>query len=93
MITPDIAHRFTAAEALSALAELTNTLSDDVLKAHPPQFIPSVTWQKINRWCGLADASLMEYAGPHGPVRPGMKRVSYGPDGHAIARWVNWEDL
>ena len=89
MITPDITYRFTAAQALKALIELTVTLSDDVLGAWPPQFIPSVAWEKIDRWHGLTDAFVTEHAGPHGPVRPSPKRVSMNSDGHLVAHWVD----
>ncbi|KAK7676324.1 hypothetical protein QCA50_020707 [Cerrena zonata] len=74
LITPDIADRYTAAQALDAFIELKGSLNPYFLSSTPPP--PPMTlgdaWQDYDRWKGLPDDFVKKYT----PVRP-KRKIQY----------------
>ncbi|KAK7684508.1 hypothetical protein QCA50_012455 [Cerrena zonata] len=79
MITPDVSARYTAREALDALAKVLSELDGETLStrvsAPPvgPYSYPRVPWQAYDRWSSLPEEFVAKCAAEMAPVRPSQK--------------------
>jgi hypothetical protein len=75
MTTMDLDRRFTASQALQFLEEFTSNMTEEELLISPPPRSELVLYDEFDRWSGLPERFLMEWAHFREPKPPRSIRL------------------